>query len=161
MRLTTAQIGRCGELLVQYALLSRGIESAPMSTDTGIDLVAYSPASKLPSTIQVKTNLTAKPGGGRGAPVLDWWVRANSPAQIVALVDMTETRIWLFTHEELVDLAQQKPSSGKLRFFMKVTPARRPRKDGKAQDLEHFHPFRLENRIAELFKLPKGEALGQ
>lgn len=39
--LRTAQIGRCGELLVQYLLLLRGIESAPMTTDSGIDLVAY------------------------------------------------------------------------------------------------------------------------
>jgi hypothetical protein len=78
MKLTTAQIGRCGELLVQYALLSRGVESAPMSTAAGIDLVAYSPASQNPYTIQVKTNLSAKPGGGKGAPALDWWVRSSS-----------------------------------------------------------------------------------
>ena len=69
MKLTKAQIGRCGELLVQYALLSRGVESAPMSTDTGIDLVAFFPASKLPATIQVKTNHAAKPSGGKGAPI--------------------------------------------------------------------------------------------
>ena len=39
--LTTQQRGRCGELLVQYILLKHGIESAPLTTDTGIDLVAY------------------------------------------------------------------------------------------------------------------------
>jgi hypothetical protein len=39
MSLSTAQIGRCGELLVQLELLKRGIESAAMTTDTGIDLV--------------------------------------------------------------------------------------------------------------------------
>jgi hypothetical protein len=43
MKLTTAQIGRAGELLVQEQLLLHGIESAPLTTDTGIDLVAYSP----------------------------------------------------------------------------------------------------------------------
>ncbi|SLM45109.1 hypothetical protein NSND_62542 [Nitrospira sp. ND1] len=46
--LSTAQIGKCGELLVQYRLLLLGVESAPMSTDTGIDLVAYSPAMLQP-----------------------------------------------------------------------------------------------------------------
>ena len=47
MKLKTAQIGRCGELFVQYQLLLRGIESAPMSTDAGVDLVAYAPAKHL------------------------------------------------------------------------------------------------------------------
>jgi len=38
IKLTTAQIGRAGELLVQQRLLLFGIESAPLTTDTGIDL---------------------------------------------------------------------------------------------------------------------------
>ena len=42
MELTTAQIGKAGELLVQQKLLLNGIESAPLATDAGIDLVAYS-----------------------------------------------------------------------------------------------------------------------
>ena len=64
--LKTAQIGRCGELLVQWKLLLRGIESAPMTTDSGIDLVAYAPPSSGAVTIQVKTNLQPKPRGGKG-----------------------------------------------------------------------------------------------
>jgi hypothetical protein len=43
--LTSLQIGRCGELLVQHRLLKLGIESAALTTDTGIDLVAYAPPS--------------------------------------------------------------------------------------------------------------------
>jgi len=31
----TQQVGRCGELLVQYKLLKFGIDSAPMTTDYG------------------------------------------------------------------------------------------------------------------------------
>ena len=54
MALTTAQIGKSGEQ-VQYRLLLLGIESAPMSTDNGIDLVAYSPRLAQAITIQVKT----------------------------------------------------------------------------------------------------------
>ncbi|WP_447742947.1 hypothetical protein [Variovorax boronicumulans] len=150
MKLTTAQIGRYGELLVQYELLSRGVESAPMSTDTGIDLVAFSPASKLAVTIQVKTNQAAKPSGGKGAPLLDWWLRENSPAQLVALVDMTAPRIWLFTHQELVDSAQQTASSGLMHIFMKLEPARH-RKDGKPQQVEDFDRFLIGKRIGSLF----------
>lgn len=37
---TKSQIGRCGELLVQYHLLKLGIESAPMTTDSGVDRLA-------------------------------------------------------------------------------------------------------------------------
>ena len=70
--LRSAQIGRCGELLVQYRLLLCGVESAPMSTDNGVDLVAYAPRGAAPVTIQVKTNLKAKPGGGKGKAALDW-----------------------------------------------------------------------------------------
>jgi len=84
MTLTTAQIGKCGELLVQYRLLLCGIESAPMTTDTGVDLVAYSPKDGDARTIQVKTNKEAKPGGGSGKSALDWWLRDDSPAELVA-----------------------------------------------------------------------------
>jgi hypothetical protein len=41
--LRTAQIGASGVLLIQYRLLKCGIESAPMTTDAGIDLVVYAP----------------------------------------------------------------------------------------------------------------------
>ena len=73
-RLTTQQIGRLGELLVQYELLRHGIDSAPMTTDSGIDLVAYSPDKKASFTIQVKANLAPKPSGGKGSAAIDWWV---------------------------------------------------------------------------------------
>lgn len=111
MPLSKAQIGRCGELLVQYALLSREIESAPMSTDTGIDLVAYSSNNHQPQTIQVKTNLKPKPGGGKGKAALDWWVPHECPAQLIALVDLSLQRIWMFRTSELPELAQQKSDS--------------------------------------------------
>jgi diketogulonate reductase-like aldo/keto reductase len=150
MTLTKAQIGRCGELLVQYQLLSRGVESAPMCTDRGVDLVAFSPLSDAPITIQVKTNLAPKPSGGKGAPLLDWWLRESSPAQLVALVDMTVPRIWLFTHSEIAECAQQKTSSGEMHFFMKLESARM-RKDQRPQQVEDFNRFLLENRIDTLF----------
>ena len=51
---------------MQYKLLKLGIESAPMTTDAGIDLVAFAPAAQRAVTIQVKANDAPKPGGGRG-----------------------------------------------------------------------------------------------
>ncbi|MDE8347718.1 MAG: hypothetical protein POH28_16320 [Acidocella sp.] len=93
-KLSTQQIGKLGELLVQYRLLSFGIESAPMTTDSGIDLVAYSSSREKVFTIQVKTNLKPKPGGGKGKAALDWRVPQESPAQLFALVDLSKDRIW-------------------------------------------------------------------
>jgi len=116
-RLTTQQIGRLGELLVQYELLQLGIDSAPMTTDAGVDLVAYSADKQRAFTIQVKTNLAPKPGGGKGSLGIDWWVSENCPAELFALVDVSTRRIWILTRQELASAAQQR-SSGRLHFYM-------------------------------------------
>lgn len=120
MPLSTAQIGKSGELLVQYRLLLLGIEFASMSTDTGVDLVAYSPKLQDAITIQVKTNLQPKPGGGKGGKAaLDWWVSESVPAALVALVDLQSEKVWLLKREELDQLAQQR-SSGRFHIYMHV-----------------------------------------
>lgn len=148
--LTTAQIGRCGELLLQYALLAYGVESAPMSTDSGIDLVAYSPKSGLPQTIQVKTNLKPKPSGGKGKPALDWWLPHDSPAQLIALADLSVPRIWLFKTAEIPKFAQQK-NDAKFHIYMHTAPSYKPQMAGKLAHVRDFGGFLLENRMAELF----------
>jgi hypothetical protein len=125
--LKTAQIRLCGELLVQYLLLLRGVESAPMSTDAGVDLVAYSPKTVVPLTIQVKTNLKAKPGGGKGKYSLDWWLPEDTPAQLAALVDLSSQRVWMFKAAEVPALAQQK-SGGRFHLYMTIDPTLKPRK---------------------------------
>lgn len=48
-----------------------------MTTDAGIDLVAYAPARMTGITIQVKTHLKPKPAGGRGKQLPDWWLGAT------------------------------------------------------------------------------------
>src|SRR5450759_1788059 len=137
MSLATAQIGKCGELLVQYRLLLLGIESAPMSTDTGVDLVAYSPKLTQAITIQVKTNLQPKPGGGKGKAALDWWVAENNSASLVALVDLATEKVWLLKREELAELAQQR-SSGRFHIYMYTDPTAKPRVQGR---LAHSYEF--------------------
>ena len=146
MSLTKAQIGKCGELLVQYQLLLHGIESAPMSTDTGIDLVAYSDLKDDALTIQVKSNERAKPSGGAGFPALDWWLRDDSPAELVALVDLEYEEVWLFTHSEFAAAAQQH-SSGRYHFYMYLSDEVNTKKKAlKSQ----FEAFLLKNRIGQL-----------
>ena len=152
MKLSTAQIGKCGELLVQYRLLRLGIESAPMSTDTGIDLVAYSPARKHPATIQVKTNLKPKPGGGKGRAAIDWWLPENSPAELVAFVNLEHQAIWVMTHAEVQSYAQQQ-SGGKYHFYMHTDPPVSTKKTDRPVNVLEFEPFRLESRAAQLFDI--------
>jgi hypothetical protein len=150
MPLKTTQIGRCGELLVQYLLLLRGVESAPMTTDSGVDLVAYSPQSAHPATIQVKTNLKAKPAGGKGRPSLGWWIDEHTPAQFVALVDLSSQRVWLFAAAEIAAVAQQK-SSGRYQLYMYLEPPRKIRKVGRLVNVGDFERFLLSNRAEEIF----------
>jgi hypothetical protein len=148
--LSTAQIGKSGELLVQYRLLLLGIESAPMSTDTGIDLVAYSPKLESAITIQVKTNLKPKPGGGgTGKDALDWWISEACPVSLVALVDLKTERVWMLKREEVDEFAQQR-SSGRLHIYMYTDPAAKPR-TGKLAHVYEFERFIISNRTSELF----------
>ncbi len=64
--LSNMQIGKAGELLVQYKLLLCGIESAPLTTDAGVDLVAFSTRRQDAVTIQIKSNFKPKPGAVKG-----------------------------------------------------------------------------------------------
>lgn len=149
-KLTTQQIGKLGELLVQYRLLSFGIESAHLTTDSGIDLVAYSPNRKAAFTIQIKTNLQPKPGGGKGKAALDWWLPQDSPAELFAFVDVSENRVWLFDHSELEKYAQQQ-SNGRFHLYMYTDPSVNRRKNAGASLVNEFEEFTLENRIGSLF----------
>jgi len=150
MKLTKAQIGKAGELLVQQKFLLHGIESAPLTTDSGVDLVAYSSRKQDAITVQVKANLKAKPGGGKGKLAIDWWVLQDSPADLFAFVDLERSRVWLIKKSELVILAQQQPE-GRYHFFMTVDPTAKARKDGKLFHEYEFEKYLLENRIHELF----------
>ncbi|HVW79042.1 MAG TPA: hypothetical protein VHB45_15615 [Alloacidobacterium sp.] len=148
--LTTQQIGRLGELLVQYELLRFGIDSAPMTTDAGIDLVAYSGVKGRSVTLQVKTNLTPKPGGGKGAPAVDWWVSEDCPAELYAFADLSTRRVWILTKNELASAAQQR-SNGRLHLYMYTNAD--SGSTGYARHGDHrFSEFLFENRVLSLFQ---------
>lgn len=149
-KMKTAQIGKCGELLVQYQLLLRGVESAHLTTDAGIDLVAYSPRNTQPITIQVKTNLQAKAGGGKGKKALDWWIPEKNPAHYVALVDLFSQRIWLFSHDEISVLSQQK-SNGRYHLYMYIDPTVKPTRTERPVHSYEFEKHLLQNCIHKIF----------
>ena len=54
-KISKRHIGAAGELLVQYKLVKEEIDSARLTTDAGVDLVAYSPNGSKAYTIQIKT----------------------------------------------------------------------------------------------------------
>jgi len=150
MKLSKAQIGKAGELLVQQKLLLHGVESAPLTTDSGIDLVASSRKRSDAITIQVKANLKAKPGGGgKGKLHLDWWAPDDSPADLFAFVDLESSRVWLIKKTEVEDVAQQHPK-GRHHFFMATDPTVSKRRDDKPVHDYDFQKYLLENRVHKL-----------
>ena len=149
-KLKTAQIGKCGELLVQYELLRLGIESAPMTTDAGVDLVAYSPARKEAITIQIKTNWEPKrAGSGKGKAATGCLVRDPVPASLVALVDLSSEEVWLFTRDEFKQHAQQH-RPGKLQLYMYTDPRVKPRLKGLMHSWQ-FAGFAISKCASRLF----------
>jgi hypothetical protein len=147
--ISTQKIGRLGELLVQFELLQHGIDSAPMTTDSGVDLVAYSELRGRPYTIQVKTCLKPKPAGGKGAAAIDWRIEETCPAELLALTEISTHRVWLFTKKDLVRKAQQS-CKGILHIYMYTDPSAGSRGYGHSGD-QLFSEFLLENRIGAIF----------
>ncbi len=147
--ITTQHIGKAGELLVQYKLLKFGIDSASMTTDSGIDLVAYSPKTKHPFTIQVKTQVKPSAGGGKGKLSLAWDLRDSSPAELAAVTDLSTDRAWLFTHAEYTKYAQQHSKKGILKLYMYTDESVKTKK--KKALVSQFEEFLLENRIVTFF----------
>ncbi|MCX6122699.1 MAG: hypothetical protein NTX44_13900 [Ignavibacteriales bacterium] len=143
------QIGRSGELLVQYKLLLHGIESAPMTTDYGIDIIAYSSRTNHALTIQVKTNEKPKKAGGKGKLALGWWLADDSPADLIAFVDLSSNSVWLFRNMEVAKYSQQH-STGKYQFYMYVD-SQVAVKHIRPVFLNQFADFMLEKRISNLF----------
>jgi hypothetical protein len=146
---STPHIGAAGELLVQYRLLRLGIDSARLTTDAGIDLVVYAPGNAEATTVQVKTNLAAKPAGGKGQLSRGWDFPHTCSAQLLALVALDSDCVWLFTMSEARELAQQHSPKGirKLYWFVQLPT-------GGAAGARHeaeMTPFLLEERATQFF----------
>lgn len=144
----TQQIGRSGELLVQYKLLKLGYESAPMTTDSGIDLVVFSSSLQRALTIQVKANAGPKRGGGKGKLALDWWIAEDCPSELAAFVDISADRVWIFTKPEVAAFSQQH-SSGRFHLYMYVDSTVKIRGSKRALQTD-FDDFLLESRVKHL-----------
>ncbi|PVE58771.1 hypothetical protein [Microbacterium testaceum] len=121
--MSTQHIGAAGELLVQYRLLKMGLDSARLTTDSGVDLVVYSPTTAQAITVQVKTVQEPTPAGGRGKLAVGWNFPHDLRAQVLATVVLSEDAVWLFTMAEARSLAQQHSDRGVRRFYWYTDPA--------------------------------------
>ena len=148
---TNQHIGKAGELLVQYKLIKYGIDSSAMTTDYGVDLVAYSPVNMKPYTIQVKTQEKPNPAGGKGKLAISWNLRGNSPANLIVLADLSTDSVWLFGHSEFAKLAQQCSSKGVYKLYMYIDENVKTKKSIVFKS--KFKKYLLEKRIKTFFHL--------
>lgn len=149
--LTTQHIGAAGELLVQYRLVKLGIDSARLTTDSGVDLVAYSPGANTAHTIQVKTQRAASPSGGKGALSVGFFFPHELRAEMLALTLLETDDVWIFTRDEARQLAQQNNARGMRQLYWYSEP--RPPRAGSPAPLHagDMKPYLLEHRAAFLF----------
>lgn len=119
-------IGAAGELFLQYQLIKRGIDSARLTTDSGIDLVMYVPGSREAHTIQVKATNTNYPNGPGTSPQLWWIFPRTCKAQWLAVVDLTRDRAWLLPIEDALREARGNDSKGNtnLQWYIGEKPKR-------------------------------------
>jgi hypothetical protein len=146
---TKQHIGRAGELLVQYKLIKYGIDSSTMTTDYGIDLVAYSPRNMKAYTIQVKTQEKPAPGGGKGKLAIGWYLKGNSPADLIAVTELSTDSVWLFTYSEFVELAQQHSAKGVYQLYMYADETVKTKKEIALKS--QFEKYLLEQRVKTFF----------
>ncbi|OGQ90054.1 MAG: hypothetical protein A2464_11075 [Deltaproteobacteria bacterium RIFOXYC2_FULL_48_10] len=146
---TKQHIGKAGELLVQYKLVKYGIDSSSMTTDSGIDLVAYSPRNLKAYTIQVKTQEKPTPGGGKGKLAISWYLKEHCPADLIAVIDLSSDSVWLFTYIEFVELAQQYSANGVYHLYMYVDESVKTKKAVALK--RQFSKYLLEERVKTFF----------
>lgn len=148
--MTTQHIGAAGELLVQYQLLKLEIDSARLTTDSGVDLVVYSPGDGAATTVQVKTVRSPTPAGGTGKNAIGWTFPHTCGADLLAVTLLSTNSVWLFTLDEARHLAQQHTSTGGRRLYW-YTDDTIKQTDGVPIIERDVNAYRLENRAASLF----------
>jgi hypothetical protein len=145
--LTTQHIGAAGELLVQYQLLKYGIDSARLTTDSGIDLVMYVPGTKHAATIQVKSVAVPKPATPNGKPIVGVGFPHTCKAQWLAICDLSRNRVWLFTIDRARKLAQQHNSKGLRQLYWHIESTERKGVPYAESDMD---PYRVDVVAGEL-----------
>jgi hypothetical protein len=150
VEVTTQHIGAAGEILVQYQLLKLEIDSARLTTDSGVDLVVYSPFDASATTVQVKTMRIPTPAGGTGKLSIGVNFPNDCKADLLAVTLLSTNDVWLFTLAEAQALAQQHTSSGSRRLYW-YTDATMNQVNGVPLKMADLDLYKLENRAASMF----------
>jgi len=150
---TTQHIGAAGEILVQYQLLKLEIDSARLTTDSGVDLVVYSPSDGGATTVQVKTMRSPTPAGGSGKAAVGWNFPNSCKADLLALTLLSTNEVWLFTLDEARRKAQQHTTRGMRRIYW-YTDETMNQADGVPLKTVDLDEHRLENCAAGMFLRP-------
>ena len=145
VKLASQQVGKCGELLVQYMLLKYGVESAPLTTDFGIDLVAFRADNKKPISIQVKTCTYHE----KVDKWVEWWVSNDCPADYIAVVDLERDKCWIFNFEN--EYKQRASKSGEGCRLWWSLPGYES--EGSLHKEELFKDYEIEAAIPAVFGL--------
>jgi hypothetical protein len=137
-------IGFSGKHFVQSMLMREGLPTA--AGKEGIDLVVNLKKPRREFSIFVVSNLQPKRAGGKGKEALDWWIPVSTAADVIACVDLSQLRVWLFERDELPRYAQQKTSS-KYHLYMYTDKAVALRGKKSMKFDYEFESFKLENRV--------------
>ena len=149
---SSRQIGKCGELLVQYKLLKYGIESSSLTTDTGVDLVAFDKVKQKAVTIQVKTSTHHSVPGDKWGKWLEWWIPDGCPADYIAAVDVDSDKFWLISTEQFQQMGHR--SGGGYRLWWYI-PGHRPER-AKVSREEDFSIYEMDAAILKVFEVDEG-----
>ncbi len=80
---------------------------------------------------------------------LDWNLRDSSPAELVAVADLSTDSVWLFTHAEFHHHAQQHSEKGILKLYMYVDESVNTKKEMALQS--QYEQYRIQNRVITFF----------
>ncbi len=151
VKLYSQQVGKCGELLVQYRLLKYGIESVHLTTDRGIDLVAFDSVKQKPVTIQVKTSTHHIEEGEKW---LAWLISEDCPAEYIAAVDLERDKFWFFRVDEFKRRSRRvgKGEESDYRLWWYV-PGDTPEKAGENHRETSYSVFEMDEVIPKIFNL--------
>jgi len=78
-----------------------------------------------------------------------WYLRENSPVELIAVVVLSLNSVWLFSLSEFYQLAQQHSAKGTYQLYMYVDETIKSNKEMVL--MSHFEPYLMRNRINNFF----------
>ena len=151
---TAQHVGRCGELLVQYKFLKLGIDSAPMTTDRGVDLLAIDPKTRRKTvTVQVKAathrrDARAATDQRETTEYVSWPVPYPSATDYAAVVDVIRDKVWMFTKKEIGAQARGKGNGERVLWW--YIPGHRPKK-ARSRSEDWYERYAMDTVVARMF----------